>query len=413
MKNMILLLFIMLCGFILPQVSPTEGDVVINTFDSRYGGTNNSSMEFVVLVNRTNQIIDLNGYEVRTFEADGVTEYAYYQFTSGDVMQPYSFLLISSTEFQGLSGVPTSDFTFLLTGGNHWNDDGYLVFRKIPSGTPVRADYIDVVKHVNGGAGTFTGVPVGSDMNTSDPNVDLGFNSEGLLATRGGVSGNLTSCLYTGYNVANDFSTPLESATPIQNSGSSTLPVELSSFSVVTLNNGVKLNWQTETEVNNYGFEIERKAGSLQSSVGNWVNIGFVNGSGNSNSPKNYSYQDMNVTSGKYSYRLKQIDNDGKYEYSKVIEVNLNGPGKFSLSQNYPNPFNPTTTISFNIPEASNVRLTLYNILGQEIKTLVNESKEAGVHTVNFNASDLNSGLYIYKLEANGLTQTRKMTLVK
>jgi len=193
----------------------------------------------------------------------------------------------------------------------------------------------------------------------------------------------------------------------------SPLPVELSSFSASVVGNAVKLNWITETEVNNYGFDIERKVGSLQSTVGNYEKVGFVNGNGNSNSPKSYSFEDKNVTAGKYSYRLKQIDNDGQFEYSKTIEVDLGAPKKFELSQNYPNPFNPVTTIRFNLPEAGNVKLTLFNILGQELKTLINGFKESGVHTINFDASELNSGMYIYKIEAGNFVQTRKMTLVK
>ncbi len=189
------------------------------------------------------------------------------------------------------------------------------------------------------------------------------------------------------------------------------LPVELTSFSAATIGSDVKLSWKTATEINNYGFEIQKSGVGSQKTE--WSAIGFVNGNGNSNSPKNYSFIDDNVTAGKYSYRLKQIDNDGQFEYSKTVEVNLGAPKKFELSQNYPNPFNPTTTISYNIPEATNVKLTIFNILGQEIKTLVNEFNEAGVHTVVFNASELNSGLYIYKLQAGTFTQTRKMTLIK
>ena len=189
------------------------------------------------------------------------------------------------------------------------------------------------------------------------------------------------------------------------------LPVELSSFSASIIGSTVKLNWRTETEVNNYGFEVERCALSAEHQA--WENIGFVNGNGNSNSPKSYSFEDKNVTAGKYSYRLKQIDNDGQFEYSKTIEVDLGAPKKFELSQNYPNPFNPNTTIRFSLPEAGNVKLTLFNILGQEIKTLVNEFKESGVHTINFDASGLNSGMYIYELESGSFVQTRKMTLVK
>ncbi len=197
------------------------------------------------------------------------------------------------------------------------------------------------------------------------------------------------------------------------------LPVELSSFSASVIGNAVKLNWKTETEVNNYGFDVERYALSAERQA--WEKIGFVNGNGNSNSPKSYSFEDKSVLSGKYSYRLKQIDNDGQFEYSKTIEVDLAAPKKFELSQNYPNPFNPTTTIRFSLPDASLnpsqggtlVKLTVYNVLGQQVAVLVNDILEAGVHTINFNASELNSGIYIYKLEAGSFVQTRKMTLIK
>ena len=186
------------------------------------------------------------------------------------------------------------------------------------------------------------------------------------------------------------------------------LPVELSSFTANVIGKSVKLSWQTETEVNNYGFEIERSIAK-----GNWEKIGFVNGSGNSNSQKNYTFEDKNLIVGKYHYRLKQLDNDGQFEYSKVVEVLLSNPTEFSLDQNYPNPFNPTTTIRFSIPEVSNVKVVVYNLLGEEIKILLNEQKESGTHSVNFNATNLNSGVYLYKIEAGSFIQTRKMTLIK
>ena len=128
------------------------------------------------------------------------------------------------------------------------------------------------------------------------------------------------------------------------------LPVELSSFSAIVLENSVKLNWRTETEVSNYGFEIKLRdhTSTLHRLTGLEL-LGFVEGHGNSNSPKDYSFIDQNVSGGKYSYRLKQIDTDGKFEYSKVIEVDLGSPAKFELSQNYPNPFNPITTITFSL----------------------------------------------------------------
>ena len=223
-------------------------------------------------------------------------------------------------------------------------------------------------------------------------------------------------------NSVNWVDTTAAGATPgaLNGGNNNSLPVELSSFSASVIGTGVKLSWRTETEVRNYGFEVERKVGSGQSSAGNYEKIGFVIGNGNSNSPKLYSFVDENVTGGKYSYRLKQIDTDGEFEYSKAIEIDLGSPGKFELSQNYPNPFNPVTTIKYTLPESGNIKLTLYNILGQEVKTLVNEFKESGVHTINFNASELNSGIYIYriaihsdKIEAGSFLQTRKMTLVK
>ena len=189
------------------------------------------------------------------------------------------------------------------------------------------------------------------------------------------------------------------------------LTVELTTFSASVVGSSIALVWKTESESNNYGFDIERKNLSTENS--SWEKIGFINGNGTSNTPISYSYQDQNATSGKYAYRLKQIDNDGKYEYSNEVEIDLGAPKQFELSQNYPNPFNPNTTIRFSLPNATNVKLKIYNILGQEIKTLVNEEKEAGNYTINFNASDLSSGMYVYKLDAGTFVQTKKMTLLK
>ena len=191
------------------------------------------------------------------------------------------------------------------------------------------------------------------------------------------------------------------------------LPVELSSFSASIIGSAIKLSWRTETETNNYGFEVERKSTVKGQTSDDWTKIGFVEGYGNSNSPKNYSFTDASVISGKYSYRLKQIDNDGQFEYSKLIEVDLGVPKKYELAQNFPNPFNPNTSIKFSLPETGNVKLTVYNLLGQEIATLINGVKEAGTHTINYNAEELNSGIYIYRIESNGFNEVRKMTLIK
>ncbi|HMN17711.1 MAG TPA: T9SS type A sorting domain-containing protein [Ignavibacteriaceae bacterium] len=186
------------------------------------------------------------------------------------------------------------------------------------------------------------------------------------------------------------------------------LPVELTSFSATKIGKDIKLTWNTSTEINNFGFEIERSVFK-----GEWNKIGFVNGNGNSNSPKNYSFVDDKTSTGRYSYRLKQIDNDGQFEYSKVIEIDVSGVKEYELTQNYPNPFNPTTTIQYSLPQTGMVRLTLYNVLGEEIRTLVNEIKDAGTHTLNINADNLNSGIYIYRIESGSFVQSRKMTIIK
>ncbi|HEX9251169.1 MAG TPA: T9SS type A sorting domain-containing protein, partial [Ignavibacteriaceae bacterium] len=194
------------------------------------------------------------------------------------------------------------------------------------------------------------------------------------------------------------------------------VPVELTSFTASVASGNVNLIWKTATETNNSGFNIEKqKLSSPQSSVGNgeWNTISFVSGKGTTTECQIYSYKDANISAGKYLYRLKQIDFNGMFEYSNAIEVIVSAPDNFSLNQNYPNPFNPSTTIEFQLPKESFVSLKVYNILGVEIATLVNEQRQAGVHKINFDASGLTSGLYIYKITSGGFEQTRKMMLLK
>lgn len=188
------------------------------------------------------------------------------------------------------------------------------------------------------------------------------------------------------------------------------IPVELTSFIASAVNGTVTLNWSTATETNNRIFEIERKSDNS-----NFVVIGYVNGQGTTTQPHDYTFVDQSVIPGNYTYRLKQIDYDGRFSYSNevIVEVSIAAPSKFELSQNYPNPFNPVTTIKYNVAKAGNVRLAVYNSLGQEIETLVNEFKEEGYYQVSFDAIELPSGVYLYKLEAPGFTQVKKMILNK
>ncbi len=194
----------------------------------------------------------------------------------------------------------------------------------------------------------------------------------------------------------------------IATSWESIVPVELTSFNASITGTNVLLKWTTATEINNSGFDIERRTQNSE-----WKKIGFVSGAGTTSEKQSYVFSDKNLNRGKYQYRLKQIDFDGTFEYSKTVEVEIVSPSKFELTQNYPNPFNPTTSISFTIPQAGNVKLAVYNLLGQEVAVLVNEFRDAGTYDVEFNASNLNSGVYLYKLEANGSTFTKKMTLLK
>ncbi len=188
-----------------------------------------------------------------------------------------------------------------------------------------------------------------------------------------------------------------------------TLPVELSSFTASVSSTGeVTLNWTTATEMNNRGFEVERKSNNNQ-----FTTIGFVQGFGTTSEEKNYSFLDKSVNPGNYTYRLKQIDFNGQYQYSNEIELKVTSPLSFSLEQNYPNPFNPSTKISYSVPNSGYVSLKVYNALGQEVAALVNGIKEAGIHSIEFNAVNLNSGIYFYKLEAGNISQVKKMMLIK
>jgi hypothetical protein len=187
------------------------------------------------------------------------------------------------------------------------------------------------------------------------------------------------------------------------------IPVELTSFTAnVNTNGEVVLNWETASETNNQMFEIERKAENT-----GFITIGYVEGAGTTTELQEYSYVDRTADAGKYFYRLKQIDFQGTYEYSDEIEVDVNGPLTFALEQNYPNPFNPTTNIKYSVPQSSYVKLAVYNLVGEEVTILVDGFTEAGFYEVTFNASNLPSGAYFYKLQSGSKVEVKKMLLTK
>ncbi|MGE5498847.1 MAG: FlgD immunoglobulin-like domain containing protein, partial [Syntrophothermus sp.] len=205
-------------------------------------------------------------------------------------------------------------------------------------------------------------------------------------------------------NNTNPFYTQLISQVP--------LPVELTSFEAQNRNENIELKWTTATEINNFGFELERKTAA-------WEKIAFIPGSGNSNHPRQYNYTDIKPAYGtEILYRLKQVDNDGKYKYYEPVKITMEAPKEFKLLQNSPNPFNPVTAIKFQLPVVSRVNIIVYNILGREVATLINEERSPGSHIVYWNGRDnqgaqVASGIYLYRIQAGSYSETRKMNLMK
>jgi len=193
----------------------------------------------------------------------------------------------------------------------------------------------------------------------------------------------------------------------------SIVPVELTSFTADVLGADIVLNWQTSTELNNSGFQVER---SIDNKT--FYQVGFVPGYGTTTEPRSYSYTDNTVVSGVYYYRLKQIDLDGSYSYSDVVSADIGFPIEYELGQNYPNPFNPSTTIEFSVPVEANVTIGVYNLVGELVSEIITGDYPAGVHNVDFNAVDLTSGIYFYRIDAVGVdgsnySNVMKMTLLK
>ncbi|MDP4114528.1 MAG: SBBP repeat-containing protein [Bacteroidota bacterium] len=251
----------------------------------------------------------------------------------------------------------------------------------------------------------YVSVPVASLSGVTDPTKLVWLkrsNSGDAWTNIGGTitDGNLVST--SAFNSLSEFAIGITNGT---------LPIEIRSFNASSNNKGIYLQWKTSTEVNNYGFEIERKNKD-------WEKIGFVQGHGNSNSSKEYSFIDDKPLTGKIQYRLKQLDNDGKFKYYEPITVNVDEPKEFKLMQNSPNPFNPTTAIKFQLPLNSFVTVKIYDMIGREITTLINEEKPAGSHIIFWNGKDSNgqtvsSGIYLYKLTAGTYSETRKMNFLK
>lgn len=185
----------------------------------------------------------------------------------------------------------------------------------------------------------------------------------------------------------------------------SALPVTLTGLSAAPSENNVKLTWQTMSESNNKGFEVQRSTDGIQ-----WINIGFVAGKGNSSAPVSYTYNDNDLLPGRYYYRLHQVDMDAHFSYSAIVSINLNGQSAgYALQQNYPNPFNKNTTIRYSIPQSGLVKLTLFDINGRPVKVLAQKIQQRGTHSIELNAGGLSRGTYYYKMETSHFSAAKKL----
>lgn len=247
-----------------------------------------------------------------------------------------------------------------------------------------------------------------ADFISLPSNLDIVLESSLAPGTFAGGSGNVDSAIVTRTNLS---AADLNNVFYIGSDPVNALPVELNSFSASVSGRNVNIVWTTATEVNSSSFSVERK----KSVDDAWVCVGTMKAAGNTNAQKSYSFVEKNLSGGKYLYRLKMVDVDGSYTYSKTLDAEVNIPKQFQLSQNFPNPFNPTTKITYALPSDAQITLELYAITGQKIATLVNKTAAAGYYdySLNMNALGLSSGMYIYRLSGTELSSGKHITMVK
>jgi hypothetical protein len=319
------------------------------------------------------------------------------------LIQQSSFALIYpfSRTYSGANEVPPNNSTATGTiSGTYDNSTKVLNFTANFTGLTAPA----VAAHFHGPANIGTNAPVLIGY-IGFPNVNSGTYSNTYVLTPTQETHLLAGLVYSNIHTSAFPGGEIRAQMILD----APLPVELSSFTSVIYKNNVTLKWTTSAETNNAGFDIERSA-----TQNDWRKIGFVAGRGNSAATTDYTFSDKGISEGVYNYRLKQTDFNGNFEYFNLSnEVNIGVPSEYNLAQNYPNPFNPSTKIDFDLPENGNVSIVLYDMSGKEVATLVNEPKTAGYYSVQFNAADLSSGIYIYSIRANDFSAVRKMMLVK
>jgi hypothetical protein len=353
--------------------------------------------------------------------------------TSGTV---YASFLLSVTNTTGLTSGGDYFFAFKNETGTNTGYKGLIYIKTLSSGFTLGVrpgaagaatvfsstqyntgtTYLVVIKYeiIAGSNNDVISLWINPSLSGSEPAADLSVTADASSAEPDGIEGismrqganGTPNASLDGFRVATAWS-------------QAPLPVELTSFTALARGGKVELNWNTATEVNTYGFEIQRTPllsplGEVEIK-GGWAKVGFVEGHGTTNAPQNYSFSDNSTLVGKYSYRLKQIDRDGKFEYSKEVEAAVAlAQNTIVLGQNYPNPFNPETSIEFAVPTTGYTTLKVYNMLGEEVSTLVNGNVKAGVlNRVSFKGGNFASGLYFYTLRSGNFVDTKKMLMVK
>ena len=403
--------------FILGGVSTYSGATSINNGTIRINGNNRLPTGTTLSVGQSGNsnnvgTFDLNGYSQEIAGLNSVTD--------TNTTAKKDSVTSSSPATLTISGSGTYSYGAGTTQ-NSGIISGLISLVKTGSGTQTLGD-----------ANTYTGLTTisggtlqlkKSGGNTIPTTNNIVINSGGILKVSSNQTvNNLT--LNSGGTLTIDAEDTLNTTGTYTNNGGTVinngvlLPVEMTSFIAVAQKTSALLAWSTATEINNYGFEIERRA--IPSNV--WAKVGFVLGNGTSNAPHKYSFTDAALTSGSYVYRLKQIDNNGVFKYSQETQVTIETPKVFALNQNFPNPFNPTTIIEYEIPPSpfsekgergEFVSLKVYDVLGREIEMLVNERQNAGDYSVTFDASKLPSGVYFYSLQTEGFRATKEMVLIK
>ena len=292
---------------------------------------------------------------------------------------------------QGLTDVTFLSYTFTFNG-----DDALAVKLN------------NTITDVFGNPGSDPGTSwSGSGVNTANQNIAI------LLSVSGGDLDGWTDPSLRFSTISTTPATLPEGLSGFGIAPTQFLPVTLSAFNYSVVGRNIKLNWTTTEEINNSGFDVQKSVITDQGTE-IWEKIGFVEGKGTKNTPTSYSFEDRNMNTGKYMYRLKQVDFNGNYEYFELNgEVEIGVPRKYDVSQNYPNPFNPVTKINFDLPENGLVNIRLYDMLGREVAVIVNEVRNAGYHTVQFDGSKLSSGIYFYKMSAGKFNGIKKMSLIK